>query len=165
MCAMSASIGQINVRFRQYVARFAGGDHATIQQKGMTKMRARQAQIVHDGDHRSTLRFPAAQNVHELLCRVEIETRKRFIEQKNVRALRQCAREENALLLSTRKHADLPRSECFDIQFGQRLVDAFVITGFEAFKPAERGIAALFDHFADRDGEIPVDRLALRQVS
>ena len=127
-------------------------------------MRAREFEFVDDGEHRATLRAPALQNVRELFGRVQIKSAEGFIEQENISALRKRAGEENALLLTTREHADLPIGQRGDIEFVEGALHPFMVDRAEALIPPKGRVPALGDDVAHGDRKIPVDRLPLRQI-
>ena len=124
---MPPAVGLIEIGGREDGRGFAGGDETGFEQHGVFEMFTCETQIVDHGEHGAALRAPTAENVHEFFRRVDVESGKWFIEEENIGALRERAREEDALLLSAGKLADLARGEIGDVEFFQRAIDAGVI--------------------------------------
>jgi hypothetical protein len=85
------------------------------------------------------LGLPAAEDVGEFFGRVEIEAREGFVEEEDVGALRECAGEEDALLLSAGELADLAVGEGGDVEFVESAGDGGVVGFREAGEEAEAG--------------------------
>jgi len=100
----------------------------------------------------------------EFLSGELVQTAEGFVEQEDIRSLREGAGEEDALLLAAGEHADLAFRERQEVQFVQGRLHAFAVAGLGAAEETERGEAPLLHDFAHGDGKVPIHHLPLWQI-
>ena len=89
----------------------------------------------------------------------------RLIQQQQLGALGDSACHEGALTLTTRERPNLTVGKVGQFHAGERLIHGGTVRGAQATGDAEIAVTAHADDLAHRDGEGPVNLLALRNVA
>ena len=116
-------------------------------------------------EQRGTVGDEFAQQCGDRRFGLLVDARERLVEKHNARALRNAAGDEGALLLPTRKLADLAIGEVGQVRALQGLIDGVLIATVRAACKAHVAVAAGHDDFAHGDWELPIHLFALRDVS
>ena len=108
MHAMPAAVSAVDVFLGQHLGDRPGSHEFGIEQDALREVLFRQFEVVHRGQHRAALRLPVEEDVRQLLGGEEVQAGQRLVEQKNVGALGEGARQEDPLLLAAGKPVNLP---------------------------------------------------------
>ena len=127
-------------------------------------MRPDGLRIVQDGDHRASLSVPPPHHPQEIDHRPGIDGRKGFVEQHELRVLKQEPCEERALKLPARQRADGSALEPGESDRRNGLVDPRTMRGTQSEEAADLAPQPHRYQIDDRDRERPVNVRLLRQV-
>ena len=94
-----------------------------------------------------------------------VEPDHRFIEQQEVRLLRQRARDEHATLLATGQFTDLAFGQLLQPNLSERAGDRVAVGGLRPPQEAQTSVAPHHHDVLHRHREVPVDQLRLRRVA
>lgn len=115
------------------------------------------------GDEESAFVGELAEEFGEAVLGGFVEAGEGFIEQEDMRFLRQGTGDEGALLLATAESADLAILEVEQVHRGEGSFDDFVVVTRERAPPAEIRVSAHLDEAAHGDGEVPINVATLAE--
>ena len=121
-------------------------------------------QVVVRREHQTAGLSQSTENRGELPAGILVESGKGLVEQDDVRLLRERPGDKSALLLAAGERADLAVGEGIEIHRRERLVHRAGVRRAKGAPQAKPHVAPHSHQGANRDGEIPIDLLALRQV-
>jgi hypothetical protein len=104
------------------------------------------------------------QQVQHLVPRANVDTRSWLIHNQNVWVAKHCARKKHTLLLAAREFADVSICHIANTQSVKNVTNRFSFCMSNA-RPPRASRACHYNHFFNRDREVPVDGFNLRHIS